>query len=479
MSQKSKSQSVKLPRSLRVNAIRDTPSRPAPSGVTVMMDDEFKTAYDRRKAWTGCTDLDKNFAPVQHLIETFLDYASEYLVDFRIPDDAVKQAVRRYLKQKFRAPNFDANRRLSFAEMIRLHIRQKILIGDSLIYKTENGKFQLIHPARITKGNNAPSPVTKDGLVLDALDNITGYAVCSVKNGVSRHVAVLNAEDCIFDAIRKEAQQLRGVSLLLPALNHCRDHMDLLGSTLITARVQAAFGIVIYRDYSKWGAITDSASRQQMQYESDPNAGHPVNYKLSTGGKVELDSGDKMETFESKTPHASFFEFCRDLLRMTYACLQMPYWFYDPANISYTAAKAGVSLFKNSLIKHRRSAQETITQMAEHVLLHGVESGELQLGGMSVEAVLETITLTPLATLILDPTKETTAVIQQIKAGITTLSDSIGEMTGKTFEDTLVQKSYEQKRLTEAGVTVELATPGAVTTTTEGKNINANTEENG
>lgn len=440
---------------------QSTARRQLPYAV-VSADKEFNKGT-RQLAWNSALDLEQNLTLAGFMVRTHLNFVSSFSFQARTPDTAFNSALEKWLQDRARKHTVDVCRRMSLSTLIRTFAGLKVWFGDAALLKVKDGKLQLLEAWQIAKADDAPAGVNDNGLVLDENGAADRYAI-AVKddNGTVTHKRLVRWQDVEFDGYFTRANQTRGVSPLMPAINHARDYADAVNFHLIKSKIAAMFGMVIMRDHTKNGRHDFNTADVNDTDELAAKA--PLRYELKPGIKLEIEKDEKAEFLESKTPPAEFIAFGKMLCRLIMAAIDMPYSVFDSDGATYSSMRADWNRYRLSAIEEREKNRATLDNCTEHIIRAGIADGSLvpPAGMTFAEIDWEWV---PLGTFILDLSKELDAIIKKIGAGLQTRADACKELGTGDFADIADRLGKEEALLREKGVTVELGQPGATVST--------------
>jgi capsid protein len=440
---------------------RDSKNRPTASSVYITGDQEFVNTNQRQKVWNQANDLLKNFSLIQFAINSHLDYICNYKFTARTQDKEFNKTLEKFVEVKSKKQVCDVYRRLSLSELSRMFYLQKLVFGDSFCLKTKNGKLQLIDPQMITKfADKVPDKVNQYGVVTDEVGAIDQYCLTAVnKDNIREFVRLISQKYIISDGFYPNPTSTRGVSPLITALNDSQDLMDLNEYTLIKAKLQSIFGMAIFRDsnikgnhdFDYGGIPTNSAVNQ------------PLNFKLQPGLKLSLNTPDRVEFLESKTPNSTYESFNNNLIRKILSSIGIPYFFYNSEASNYASMRADSYRYQYQIQKDRESFYTTLDEMYDFIIMYGILNEELTLPrGITFDDL--NWNYIPKTSFVLNAVDETRSAIDKLKVGLASPQQILLELgVTDTFEDIVIQNAEAQRLMKEYGVVVELANPGATT----------------
>lgn len=455
-------------RALLPSANRRSPSSNIERGIDSL------TLQRRSMAWSTAQDLQQNFAIIGWAVRTHLNFVAAFGFQARTADREFSRRLEQFMAEKSVKERCDKTRTFSLSAMFRLRAAMKVWFGEGMVAKVDDGSLWLVPHWRLGKGNGAPPSVNPMGLVVDAYGAKDAFAIrdykgpestTGVSDGTFVHTALIDWRNAIYDGFFTTPDQLRGASPLLPAMAHARDAMDVQEYNLLKTKIAAMVGMVLFRDHTKKG-------RHDFDYQRAVGEGGevedvevgPLDYELRSGLKLELEKDEKVEFLESRTPSTETMALLKSIFRQILSALDIPYSAFDSDGATYSAMRADWNRYKISSLEERASNAAALDQATEHLIRHGIASGELQLpAGWTFENDVNWEWI-PQGTFMLDLSRELDAILKKVAAGLQSRSDAAKELGTGDFFDTIDRLAEEEKYIREAGVTVTLGLPGSPTT---------------
>ncbi len=252
----------------------------------------------------------------------------------------------------------------------------------------------------------------------------------------------------------KDPEQVRGTSILAPAMGFFRNFADYLDYELIGAIIAASFPVWIEKT-SPYDVANMPGVRQAIGAD-----GASYNYRETPPGQILYGNpGEKPHILKGDRPGNSFATFVDTALRAIGAAAGMPYEIIskDFSKTNYSSARAALQeawrvfeLYQDWLVSH--FCQKVWTMFFEEAVLTGrikLPPGAPDFYAATAEYCAATW-VGPERTNV-DPVKEMTADIMGLNAGIITLAD-IAAKRNKDWEAQAKQRSRERATLKELGV---------------------------
>jgi capsid protein len=466
--------------------------------VSSKSEDRELNSSDRKILTSNAEDQRRNVALCRWMINKHLDFVTKFSIQVRTGDQELNKEIERLIAWWSRPKNCDVAGRHSFQGMIRILESLAVVTGDAAISKLSSGKIQGIEGTRIATPSRGdiPEDLTKakadgrltNGIVHDGASRALKYVVNRrVRDGLEFE-GVLNSQDVEFLGYFDRWDQIRGVSPIAAALNIMRDLYEGFEYALFKAKYHAFFGVAIYSD----GSMEDDYFRQDEIRDKDTNDDDTIDetdapryeFQLKPGLKLELEKGDKVDTIESKTPSNEFQDYSVLMIQVALLALDIPLTFFDSRKSSFSASRSDMSLYMESVERKRAPLHEIIRnliywKLGQWTRTSGADGSPLLTlpDGMELRDVGIDIIATGVPWI--DPMKEVAAGAKEIAIAVNSRQRYCRER-GRDFWTILDELEAEEKALIDRGVTVEVATPGALTTRDEeGAGNPANTEDDG
>lgn len=419
-------------------ALQSSPSRPTLSPV-IRSEDWDLCGYKRPLAWNTAADVWQNLTHIGWLIQTHIDYTASFDLQANTGNIDYNIALNRRFARLIRKDVFDIQRRWSLPSMFRAFNSLKALNGDTIALKLPGGKCQLFEAWNIARGcldktitNPEQRAAAQDeidqlnemGLVWDGIAVQAFGIATGDDSGSLIHRQLIPWEAAIYDGYFERPSGTRPASPLLPALNFARDYLDNTAYRLVRAKIEAMFGIVLYRDHNLKGRdfnYSPSGSPLDETTTTDPSAPRPyLNYEAKSGLKLELEKDEKAEFLESKTPSSEWMAFGKELERAIFSTFRIPRSMYDPTDCTFASMLADRIKYKSATEAERRKNGETYREFIGHVLRN--DWALTNLGGLGLPADVTDIEdlpyeLVPTGIFLVDPEKESQAINAAVDRG--------------------------------------------------------------
>lgn len=408
---------------------------------------------DREKLVATIKDMVRNDPTVAWAFRKHLDYTSTFTFQSKTGNKDLDKEIEKRWADWSKKENCDIAKRHSMDAMIRLYESGKILDGDCALLKIKGFKLQGVESDRIGRSKSGLPPVyektaNKEGLVLDENGAVMHYIVNSRDdNGGLIFQKAVKPDNIIFDGYFTRFDQTRGISPVAGAVNTFIDVNECNQALLLKCKKHGMFGLAI---------TSDSTGRSGFN-EVDANTGEDpdvdtdkYDFQMDMGMKLELDQGDGIEMFESKTPSNEYQDYVNLMLRIALLSFDIPYTFFNSQGSSYSAAKQDRAEYEISSKNKRQSNKDAYNTIAEWVLPEITK--DLNIDDLQWEFI-------PQGTPWIDELKEIQATAMRISTGVSSRSEEC-KKKGKDFSDVILQLGKEETQIKENKASITIGQPG-------------------
>ncbi len=249
----------------------------------------------------------------------------------------------------------------------------------------------------------------------------------------------------IHNFISKTEEQVRGVSILAPAMKFFKDLNDYLDFELVGAIIASSFPVFI--------ETVDPYGTAEGMHNPDPNAEKTRYHESAPGTVLYGNINEKPHVLKNDRPGNSFAPFVERILRGIGASIGMPYEVIakDFSKTNYSSARAALLEAGRVFSMYQKWMVDGFCQPVWAMVLE-----EAWLRGMivlpegspdwydAVHAYTRSNWIPPRKGNV-DPLKEIKANILAIQHNISTLAGVTAEIGGGDYESNLQQRSSERK----------------------------------
>jgi capsid protein len=305
--------------------------------------------------------------------------------DFRcsIPGEAqYNELVKRWMHAWSDRRNCDVARRHSLPSLMTLIETHRVIDGDVGILKCRDGRLQIIEGDRI---KNPPQDLRGDtyewihGVKVGTAGQASRYAIHKRKEGGGfEFEREIPAEWMILCGYFNRLDQVRGVSLLAPAINQFRDVYEAVDYALAKAKVSQLLGFKTYR--APGNVESDDGGLQDA-----------IKEKFGVGTvHFDLEQGEEAHMIESQTPSTQFQDFLQNVIRLAFSALDLPLEFLMPNIANFYSNKGAYEGYITSCQQKQRGLIEALNEITDWRIRMAISDGELPPppNGMSIETML-------------------------------------------------------------------------------------------
>jgi lambda family phage portal protein len=378
----------------------------------------------------------------------------------------------------------DAARQLTFTQMMRLALRQRLIDGENLInlawipervgygaagYATT---LRLIDPDRLSNPQEQIDTMSmRGGVEIDA-DGVPvayhirrahqndwyGAAESMVWDRVERET-VWGRQIIVHDYDRERVDQHRGIPVYVPVLNRLKMLIKADQVELQAAVLNAIFGVAVTSPYDPEGlrevATTSTASDdpQNWYWQTLKQDRQDNPLRFAEAQVLALRPGEKAEALQASRPgqqHEAFSDYgLRHIAAQlgTTAEQLTQNW----SKMNYSSARSALLEASKTVMRRRGDfAAGTATPVYAAWLEEALDSGDLPLPNGVVPDFVEARAAYARCRWIgpgrgwIDPVKEAQAAVLRMDAGLSTLENECAEQ-GLDYMDVIPQRGHERK----------------------------------
>ena len=368
------------------------------SPATVTYDeDHYYRGNRRRKLQATARESVRNYAIAQWALRKHLDYISTFRFQSRSSDRGFNKYLEAWWKVRSSKQHADVSRRHSLATMLRLCEAQTTVIGDHAFLKIKSslgsndsfrGKLQAIEGDRIAySSDGAPKTLKAEdwlhGVSLSPSGAARAYMICRRTPGSNRlsFERTVPARSVFFHANYERFDQVRGVSPIASSLSSMADIYEGFSYAMSKLKVAQLFGLATYR------ASEDSFGSSSGQDTDGDGSLDEFNIDLTAGPMLlDLDSEDRAEFLEAKTPATETVNFLELMIAVTLKSLDIPMSFFDESKSNFYGSRAGLIQYQYSAASKRSRLREVAIDVAKWWIGLAIIDGTLELpSGWSFE----------------------------------------------------------------------------------------------
>ena len=414
-----------------------------------------------RRLQETASDLCRNLSLASWMVRRHLDYVAQFEFHGRNEDESINQALESLMAEDGRPSRADASGRFSREKLFRLAESRRVLDGDTLLIKLNNGRLQGIQADLIQNPDQQVLGTWVNGVKINSVGRPIAYGVHRrTDNARTQYARNINAINAIHYGFfeRYASDQVRGVSPLVSALNPLRDVYENFTYALAKAKVSQLFALSFYRDsQDSAGYVEEDETRGHGDVDGD-HVEEPTGYKVDFGsGPVLLDMepGDRAEFLESRQPSSEFQDFTQLVIQVALKALDIPFSFYDESHTNFFGSRAAWLHYERSCKDKRDDQIEMRTNYTRWKITQWIRDGRLALpSSMQIRDVR--FEWVPRGMPWWDPAKEINGNVQAIKAGLDN-PQRVCRATGTDVFDNIDQIAKVKAYAEEKGVSLDYA----------------------
>ena len=433
----------------------------------------------RKKGENISQDLYENNALVCWAIRRHVDAVTSFYFDV---DYQVSELIRDRILALFdwhgKPKNFDAARRHSRDESLRLFEISKVLYGDCLWAKIGDkrtkryGSIQLLEGARIAKPRGLPpglvDRVSDHGLILDEYGGVDSYIACKYDSRGQQLMfdKELLADQVIYDGYFDRYSSTRGVSPIWVAANQFLDNADAQEYNLLKIKIHAMFGYAITQEVldlsGKEGLGTTSELVTDSDEYDDDDDGADIENEIDFSDgplNVNLNPGEKFDAIESKSPAPSVKDYQEYATRVALLSLDIPYTFFDARKSTFAQVEADRKMYYESIYSKAMKNKRVLEEYKDWKLRQWISNGDLN--GVEFEEIRDLVQVRQRPIPWLDKLKEIQAEERMVALGIKSIPTLAKERNINIYDE--VDKQGEFLAYCKSkGVGIYIGDPGSV-----------------
>lgn len=392
------------------------------------------------------------------------------------PEAAIKFA--RVREREFelwaRSKDCEASGLENFADVQQLAYLSWQLNGDAIILLLDEEptdqpyslRLQLIESDRVsTPPAFSRDPLYHDGVEIDEKGRVVAYHICSVHPHATYQMGrpewtrvPVRSEAGRLNVIhllsRERADQYRGIPLLAPVIESCKQ-LSRYSHTELAAAVVSAFVTILVKSKTPEFTLENAFARRDVDDSYDrPD---PVEIPMGSMSMIALNPDEDASMMAPNRPNDQFGPFTHMVAKEIGAATDIPVeLLLLEFTSSYTAARAALLEFwKRSRIDRSDFAANFCDPIAQIIFEEGLLQGRLDAAGYwddyAVQAAWLACQWNGQAMGQMNPKDEIAAAKARIDAGLSTHSKESMEISGLEFDDIIQETEVEWDRLSATG----------------------------
>jgi len=456
------------------DAITDKKRRRAPA-LRGQHESKIAGSTERRKLIATAQDQRRNLSLVAWAWRLHLAFNTRFNFHATTNDRGLNRELEAAMRWYNRAGNCDVKKRHTLERTVRLLEGHRFIDGDVGSLFTDDGRLQLIEGERIAAPSRGVIPDAwralnwSNGVAVDANGAATHYMICTRDGQSLVFDGVREAGDMRLHGYFDRDDQTRGISPLTTAVNTFQDVYEAWELNMLKAKAHALFGVVVNRDSGGRGDFPMDAKTDDDATTSDVNE-ERYHWKPDGVFKMEMEPGDSISTVQSSTPSSEFVDYTTLLCQVGLLAMDLPVTFFDGRKASYSSQRMDLILYVLGAYWKREPLIEYLDLLTTWKLARFTGRGRnlainepaisLPLGMDYRQLSWEWV---PVGIPWIDPRAEVAADERLVRNGFVSRQYIAKHRGLRDWWQTVEELAEEQNAMTELGVHVQIADPGAVT----------------
>lgn len=423
-------------------------------------------------------DLARNSALGSAVIQTFVgNVIGSGLQLFPKPDAKIlgmtAESAREWSRQVKRefalwSENCDYLRRNNFAELQGIAFESMLVDGDSFcLFKRRattpySLKLQLIESGRVSNPGGTTFETTfKGNRVVNGIE-VDGEGILTAAHISNRLWNEPDAVDAKLEWRRVEffgketgcrnvlqicrdmrPDQFRGVPILAPVIESLKQIERYCDAELTSSIIKSFFSVFFIQPAANFNLNEIAGAEEELDVSE---------YKLGSGTISALPKGVDVKAIDAQNSQSVFANFVSHFIKQVAAAVNLPFEvLLKNFQSSYSASRAAL-LQASSEFERRKAAfvRDFCRPIYEQFLLEAVGTGRIKAEGFEDPIKRQAYSQASWYTRtsrILDPQRETNAMILRLQNGLSTYEREVLESTGEDFNDVAEKLAQERKLL--------------------------------
>ena len=377
---------------LSYEAVKSDRIRKPPYYSTKTEDREL-TERERQLLISQARDSLRNFTIAGFALRKHLQSMSFYRFQAGTPDDGFNRRLEYLVRRWKKRTNCDAAGRHNFDTLIGLIESHRAVDGDVGILRLSNGKIQIIEGDRIRNpsGTDFEGETWVHGVKINSYGRALAYQIHKRKDwGGFEPERIVSAKNFDLLGFYTREDQIRGESLMAPAVRFFSQLYDSIDLALAKLRLEQEMGIVgTFEDAGGFMPGPDTPEGQAQKEREDDFARRAVDVFGPGIMTFALRPGEDVRFLESGNPSQNFQSFCETVIRLVFAAFDIPYSFYDGSKTNFYGSEGEFEQYIDSVEKKQQPTIEMLNEwIADWLLPNWILDGSIELPrGWTVEDV--------------------------------------------------------------------------------------------
>jgi capsid protein len=348
-----------------------------------MSTDRELNTHDRKAVIAKSRRLSHESALVKWALDQHATYNSRFSFQSQTDNRELDEQIERIVAQWSKSGNFEVTGRHSLAEFMRLAEICRTIDGDIGIMKLTDGRVQALESDRIRTPNDIDSdPEWTHGVKTDKAGAAIAYAVHTRGRwGDYQMERIVPAEHLILHGYYSRFDQIRGVGLLVSAVDCFTDIGEAFNYALAKSKLMQLFGLTFTQDPEK----QERCSKDEEEAKAKMRENRRLALRDKASYMVELEPGEEIKPVESAQPSSEFQEYTKMMMMVALKSLGICYSMFDEKHTNFYGSRAAINQYVELCKPRRASNQHLLDHLTRWRLSKEVLSGRLILpDGMTV-----------------------------------------------------------------------------------------------
>jgi len=348
--------------------------------------DRELNSHDRKKVIAKSRELAYDSALVKWALDQHATYNSRFSFQSQSGDRELDEKIERIVEKWSKPGNFEVTGRHSLAEFIRLVEISRTIDGDIGIMKLADGRVQALESDRIRTPNDIDSdPDWIHGVKTDIAGAAIEYAVHTRgRYGTYNLERIVPAENLILHGYYSRFDQVRGVGLLVSAIDVFTDVREAFDYALAKSKLMQLFGLTFMKDPN-----ADPTPRGKEKEVAEQRENRRLALRDKASYMIELEPGEELKSVESAQPSSEFQEYTRLMMMVALKSLGICFSMFDEKHTNFYGSRGAINQYVELCKPRRASNQYLLEQLTRWRLSKEIINGCLILPeGMTVGDLL-------------------------------------------------------------------------------------------
>lgn len=424
--------------------------RKQPSAALYSEDDHLP-ARDRKKMIAATRDAQRNFEIASWCVRKHLDFVASFTFQCKARDRGFRREIENFVAERSKAVNFDLAQRHPRRRFTRLLEARRVIDGDVLALKIDNGSLQAIESDRLRDPKDASGYT--HGVRTDQFGRAIAYAVHRRDGRNYEFERAVPAASVIHHAHWERFDQYRGITPFAAGVARLLDAHETITYAVAKAKIAQLFGLVLTRNADDAaGPVTSSSTTDD---QGNTRTEHEIDFGKGPVA-LDLDPGEDAKFLENKTPPLELVSFIDGLIALAIKTLDIPTCWLWEEKATWHSARSAALLYLRSAQEKRADVVDVLSNWVDWQFARALGDRTLVLprGFDQIE-----YTWVPAGVPWWNPAQEIAADIRSVAAGFQSRTEIVLQRTGREYTDLLDELEFEEDEIRLRRISVTEAAP--------------------